>query len=78
MKKSLPYGKNNTLPCFVNGKISGGREEGRPRLNTLGGDPVQPQYDLPDLSRLNTRRVPGSTGQAGQAAGQGGLGTEER
>jgi len=25
MKKSLPYGKNNTLPCFVNGKISGGR-----------------------------------------------------
>ena len=34
------------------------REEIEPRLNT-------PQYDFPNLPRLNTQRNPGSTGQAG-------------
>jgi len=31
------------------------------------GQAEAPQYHFPELSRLNTLRVPGSTGQAGQA-----------
>ena len=42
----------------------------RPQLNRkerFNGVKISPQYDFPNLPRLNTQRVPGSTGQARQA-----------